>query len=161
LWNSQTRQLRVLSGHTDSVSSLALSSNGKLLASGSMDKTAKIWDAQGNLIATLLGQGALVSEVEWSHDDKYLLSASMVVPMVGKLEDGGINGNGSVIIWRPDGTFVARIDQDEMLWARWQPQHNTVITLSRTTPALHFWNTQGKLVGTPEMGFPFSIDWSA
>lgn len=44
-------------GHTDSVSSLAFSNDGQLLASGSFDGLVKIWDALGNLKRTLEGPG--------------------------------------------------------------------------------------------------------
>lgn len=37
---------RILAGHSDAVSSLALSPDGKLLASGSLDKMVTLWDLQ-------------------------------------------------------------------------------------------------------------------
>ncbi|MCH86964.1 vegetative incompatibility protein HET-E-1-like, partial [Trifolium medium] len=39
-----------LHGHTDSVSSLAFSYDGKFLASGSIDGIVQVWDVYGNLI---------------------------------------------------------------------------------------------------------------
>ena len=47
-----------LAGHKDSVSSLAFSANGHLLASGSFDGVIQIWDtSSGNLKCTLEGPG--------------------------------------------------------------------------------------------------------
>lgn len=39
-------------GHKNTVSSLAFSSDGQLLASGGLDASVKIWDTSGNLKST-------------------------------------------------------------------------------------------------------------
>ena len=49
-------QTAILSGHSDSVQSLAFSPDGTLLVSGSADKTIKLWDVQiGGVIKTFHG----------------------------------------------------------------------------------------------------------
>ena len=40
------KELRVLAGHTDSVQAVAFSLNGKLIVSGSADKTVRLWEAE-------------------------------------------------------------------------------------------------------------------
>lgn len=47
--------LSFCAGHKDSLSSLAFSTDGKLLASGSFDGIIQIWDVAGNLKGTLEG----------------------------------------------------------------------------------------------------------
>jgi WD40 repeat protein len=45
IWDLEKKlQVKVLEGHTGGVYSLGLSKDGKLLASGSMDGTARLWD---------------------------------------------------------------------------------------------------------------------
>ncbi len=73
----QNAELVLQMGHSSSISSVAFSSDGELLASGSADGTIKIWDvAHGQLLRTLSGQGGGVSSVAWSLDGKQLVSGS-------------------------------------------------------------------------------------
>jgi hypothetical protein len=56
------RELRTLSGHTDFVSSAVYSLDGKLILSGSWDRTLKVWEAAtGAELATLIASG----EKDW------------------------------------------------------------------------------------------------
>ncbi|MBO0701132.1 MAG: WD40 repeat domain-containing protein, partial [Zavarzinella sp.] len=67
----------VLRGHTDSVFALAFSPDGKILASGSFDKTIKLWDvASGKEIRTLSGHTKQVVSLAFSPDGKRLASAA-------------------------------------------------------------------------------------
>ena len=57
VWNVQTgKLLQTLAGHTQEVSSVVFSPDGKrLISGGSRDQTVRVWDASsGRLLATLM-----------------------------------------------------------------------------------------------------------
>jgi WD40 repeat protein len=70
-------EIRTLSGHSGSITSISISPDGKHLASGSNDKSIKIWElSSGREIVTLKGHSDIVSSVDFSSDGNYLVSGS-------------------------------------------------------------------------------------
>jgi WD40 repeat protein len=64
-------------GHSSSVFSIAFSPDGKYLASGSLDKTVKLWSVESQKeVTTLQGHSEFVFSVAFSPDGKYLASGS-------------------------------------------------------------------------------------
>ncbi|MBD0262106.1 MAG: hypothetical protein ICV78_05075 [Tolypothrix sp. Co-bin9] len=66
-----------LEGHTDIVWGITFSPDGQWLASGSRDKTVKLWRTNGTLVQTLKGHKDAVTSVSFSPDGQTLASASL------------------------------------------------------------------------------------
>ena len=76
-WRRKLKLLRTLTGHSQGVFGLAISPNGKLLASGSKDKTIKLWNLQtGQEFRNLTKHSDRIWSVIFSPNGEFLASAS-------------------------------------------------------------------------------------
>ncbi len=107
--------LRSFKGHTGKVNCLELSPNGKMLASGSDDKSILIWDlTTGKLLKTLKGHEWNVTSVAWTIDGNYLSSTcndgNTIIwdlaagKAIKTLKSMGNNARGAV--WSPDMGYL-------------------------------------------------------
>jgi len=145
------RRIRDLSGHTDSVWSLAWSHNGRSLASGSADATARVWDWQsGKLLLLYDKHGDDVRAVSWSPDDTQIVSSSLTGP---------------VYIWTADTgqtqlTYGSSSDF-EILAAAWSPDGRYIASASGSDATTHVWNPRnGQLVRAFPASAINSVSWS-
>ena len=105
-------QMAVLSGHTGSVMSVAFSSDGRSLVSGSYDNTIKLWDMQtGGVVKTFCGHTEGVGIVSISADSTRIVSGSI---------DGTIN------LWD--------VQTEECLWTTTQQHKECHISFSLIDP---------------------------
>ena len=106
----------------DGIRSFAFSPDGKLLASGSYDHTARIWDAQtGKLVHVLQHQGYVFAE-SFSRDGRSLVTSSQdgaayvwdVATGQRELLLVGATGPLNAAAFSPDGSEIATASADQL-----------------------------------------------
>ena len=124
LWDTSTGQVaRIFRGHTKTVQSVAFSSDGKLIASGSQDQLIKIWDTRtGQLQRDLDGHTGHVASAVFAPESNRVVSASTDGTIrVWRASDGeqlvGLVGDasGRWLAFTPAGFFAASHDGDAMI----------------------------------------------
>ena len=112
-----------LEGHTSSVLSVSFSGDGKTLASGSEDKTIKLWNVKtGTEIRTLTGHTDFVLSVSFSSDGKTLASCSRDNIKLWNVETGveirtlsGYTSSFPSVSFSGDGKILASTSGDKMI----------------------------------------------
>ncbi len=114
--------VKILRGHLDDVNSVAISSDGKYIVSGSDDKTIKLWEiSSGREIKTFRGHEALWS-VAISPDGKYIVSGGKTRTIdLWEISSGReiktFRGHGFVrsVAISPDGKYIVSGSSDETI----------------------------------------------
>eukprot|EP01028_Stygiella_incarcerata_P003759 TRINITY_DN1782_c0_g1_i7.p1 TRINITY_DN1782_c0_g1~~TRINITY_DN1782_c0_g1_i7.p1 ORF type:complete len:165 (+),score=16.26 TRINITY_DN1782_c0_g1_i7:66-560(+) len=119
-----SQDIETLGGHTGSVNSVVFSPDGSLLASGSGDKTLKLWNTQsGGCIQTLGGHTGSVNSVVFSPDGNLLASGSGDKTLkLWNMKGGGCiqtlaghTGSVNSVAFSPDGSLLASGSGDKTL----------------------------------------------
>lgn len=108
-----------LRGHTEEVYRMALSPNGRTLASPSEDKTVRLWDLEKGKVLKTLEHKDPVACVVWSPNGKMLASGTSDEVYIWDVVTGrkirimrGFGGTAVGIAWSPDGKILASVSDD-------------------------------------------------
>jgi WD40 repeat protein len=123
-------ELRALGGHQDRITAGAFTPDGQLVATGSLDHTARIWSTtEGTSVRTLEGHTGAVTVVAFSPDSQSLLTASR---------------DGTARIWSVAGgpERVLRGHSGALDSAEFSPNGLYVVTASTEDRTVRLWAAQ-------------------
>ena len=121
----------IYGGHTQPVTAVAWSPDGKRIASGSYDHTVQIWDAaHGDHVFIYRGHAANVTAVTWSPDGKRIASGSYdhtVQIWDARNKENSFTYQGhtepvTAVAWSPDGSRIASASWDHTVQV-WDAAH--------------------------------------
>lgn len=123
-----------LTGHQADIRTAVFSPDGQLIATASVDGTAKLWQRDGTLLTTFQGHTAAVSVIDFSPDGQTLATAS---------EDG------TAKLWRQDGTLITTLEgHNSAVWdVNFSPDGRTLVTASSDN-TIKLWQYNGTLVNS-------------
>jgi len=123
-----------LLGHTSIIHTVEFSPKGDLIASGSQDKTIKLWKPDGTLLKTLTGHQDGITSVAFSPRQPLLASAS---------------NDKTIKLWNTNGLLVKTLTghRDAVMALSFSPTEDKLIS-SSFDHTIKLWTIEGKLLKT-------------
>jgi WD40 repeat protein/uncharacterized caspase-like protein len=169
LWqleNNTAKLIKNLTGHTDSVKTVAISPDNQYLASAGYDKTIKIWNLEGKLLQNINAHDLAITDLQFTSDGQTLASASWdntiklwqvqtsgkINPTPLKTLSGHQDGVISLLISK-DGKLLVSASADRTI-KLWQTQDGSLIkTLQGHVSQINsiaFSNNEQSIISTDE-----------
>ena len=140
LWDIRKPEspIHVITGHENPVQAVALSSGGRLLASGGADKKLRLWNLDTlDLVRTYRRQGDFISAISFSPDDRLVASGTLNGGIsifrtssrsrIKRL--GGHGGEITAMAFSPDGRLLITASKDSTIRVRETRRWRTLKTL--------------------------------
>ena len=128
-------QTAILHGHKNCAQSLAFSSDGTLLVSGSHDNTIKLWDFQtGGVVKTFNGHTGIVHSVSISVDNTTIASGS---------------DDRTICLWNiRTGECHVVMEHNEVTTVSFSPTNSQLLLSASRDGTVQKWNTDGHQIGS-------------
>lgn len=123
-----------LLGHTSIIHTVEFSPKGDLIASGSQDKTIKLWKPDGSFVKTLTGHQDGIVNIAFSPRQPLLASASY---------------DKTIKLWNTNGLLVNTLTghRDGVIAVSFSPTEDKLVS-SSFDQTIKLWTTEGKLLKT-------------
>lgn len=130
---NSVRERNILRGHQGWVISVAVSRDGKYIATGSEDSTVRVWSIKGELLQILKGHRDRVNSVAISSNGKYIASGS---------------ADATVRLWSIAGKLLKSLQlKDRVNSVSFSPSSDRIMTGS-SDGTVQLWSTEGQLLRT-------------
>mgnify|MGYP005837555495 CR=1 FL=1 len=128
-----TVELNRLSGHSSPVLEVDASPDGQLIATGSSDRTVKLWQPDGSLLQTLQ-HTATVFALSFSPDSQHLVTSST---------------DGRIYLWSREGKLLKTFQgHSAAIWAIAVSPDGQRIASASEDSTIRLWSVDGKLIET-------------